>query len=82
MPQKQNVTQIAVKVTGDTSNPLPIIGIDNRALHFWLFKEGAAILYVSTDQPICRKTFYPTHRGHSQLVAANLVVEKGGKTED
>ena len=82
MPRKETVSQFAVKVTRDTSKPLPIISIDNRAIHFWIFKGGAAILYISTDKPASRFTFRNNHRGHSQIVAAGLTVEKGGKTED
>ena len=81
MPRKETVSQFAVKVTGDTRN-LPIITIDHIALHFWLFKEGEAILYISTDEPVSRQTFRNTHRGHAQIVAAGLTIEKGGKTED
>lgn len=74
MPKTINVTQFAVKVTRDTRD-LPIITIDHRVLHFWLFKEGEAILYISTDKPISRYVVATkTGKLHSQIAAAGLTV--------
>ena len=37
------------------------------SIQFWLFKGSSSILYVCTTEPVDRKIFYSTHRGHTQV---------------
>ena len=68
MPREKKTTQFAVEVTGTNIDNTPEVNIPTTSIQFWLFKGTSSILYVCTTEPIDRKMFYSTYRGHTQVV--------------
>ena len=81
MPQKDLVTQFAVRTTGKSGDVLPNIQVPHADFQFQITKGEETIIYVSTKKPVSRQYFKGNNRGRSQIIKAGFTINKI-RTED